>query len=57
MNDAIRLMAQRAEQRIAPRFCEIDEVAQKNTEKVMEAFREFRVSRFVVCGDNRLRIR
>lgn len=50
MNEAIRLMADRVEREIAPRFAEIDDVAKKNTEKVMDAFRGFRVSDSLFAG-------
>ena len=40
----IKLLAKEAEVSLAPLFRDIDEVAQYNTEKVMEAFREERVS-------------
>ena len=40
----IKLLTKEAEEALAPLFREIDEVAQLNTEKVMEAFREERVS-------------
>ena len=43
-------LAREAEERILPRFREIDRVSEKNTRKVLEAFREHRVSEACFAG-------
>ena len=43
-------MAQRVQSRIAPRFAEIDAVAEQNTRRVMEAFQNHRVSDACFAG-------
>jgi cystathionine beta-lyase family protein involved in aluminum resistance len=43
-------MAQRAQSRIAPRFAELDAVAEINTRRVMEAFQNNRVSEACFAG-------
>ena len=43
-------MAARAEQRIRPRFAQIDAVAEENTRRVMEAFQDNRVSDSCFAG-------
>lgn len=43
-------MAKRAEKKLIARFQEIDEVAEKNTRKVMEAFQNHRVSEACFAG-------
>ena len=50
MNEKVRELAKLVEQRVAPRFAEIDEVAAINTEKVMAAFRRNRVSDSLFAG-------
>ena len=52
MDQKILDLAKQVEQRIAPRFAEIDEIAMKNTEKVLTAFREARVSDMHFAGSN-----
>lgn len=47
---SVRDLAARCEQRLAPRFAEIDEVSMKCTERVMEAFQEFKVSDSCFAG-------
>ena len=47
---SVRDLAVRCESRLAPRFAEIDEVSMKCTERVMEAFQEFRVSDACFAG-------
>ncbi len=43
-------LAREAEERILPHFREIDRVSEKNTKKVLEAFREHRVSEACFAG-------
>ena len=43
-------LAERAQKGLAGRFCEIDQVAEKNTRKVMEAFQNNRVSDACFAG-------
>ena len=52
MNSKVLELAEKVEKRIAPRFAEIDAVSMKNTEKVLDAFREFRVSDVHFAGTN-----
>ena len=52
MNSKVLELAEKVEKRIAPRFAEIDAVSMKNTEKVLDAFREFRVSDVHFSGTN-----
>ncbi|MGI6029294.1 MAG: aminotransferase class I/II-fold pyridoxal phosphate-dependent enzyme [Candidatus Heteroscillospira sp.] len=52
MNEKLLELAKRVEARIAPRFAEIDEVSMHNTAKVLEAFREARVSDMHFAGTN-----
>ncbi len=47
---SVRDLAAKCESRLAPRFAEIDEVSMKCTERVMEAFQEFRVSDACFAG-------
>ena len=42
-SDNIKELVARAEVALAPRFAEIDRISFENTQKVMDAFREFRV--------------
>ena len=50
MNEKVRELAKKVEQRLAGRFAEIDEVAALNTEKVMDSFRKHRVSDSMFAG-------
>ena len=50
MTEEIIKIAQRAEERCKERFQEIDQVAQKNTERVLESFRKHRVSEACFAG-------
>ena len=43
-SERIQALASKAEQALAPRFAEIDQVSYLNTQKVMDAFREHRVN-------------
>lgn len=43
-SDSIEALAARAEEALAPRFAEIDRISYLNTRRVMDAFREHRVS-------------
>ena len=47
---SVRDLAAKCEIRLAPRFAEIDEVSMKCTERVMEAFQEFKVSDSCFAG-------
>ena len=47
---SVRDLAAKCESRLAPRFAEIDEVSMKCTERVMEAFQEFKVSDSCFAG-------
>lgn len=47
---SVRDLAVKCEIRLAPRFAEIDEVSMKCTERVMEAFQEFKVSDSCFAG-------
>lgn len=47
---SVRDLAAKCEMRLAPRFAEIDEVSMKCTERVMEAFQEFKVSDSCFAG-------
>ena len=47
---SVRDLAAQCEIRLAPRFAEIDEVSMKCTERVMEAFQEFKVSDSCFAG-------
>ncbi len=50
MNDIVLSMASRAEERCAARFREIDRVAQINTNRVLDSFRNNRVSEACFAG-------
>ena len=52
IDEKILELASRVEARIAPRFAEIDAVSMSNTEKVLTAFREARVSDMHFAGTN-----
>ncbi len=47
---SVRDLAAKCEIRLAPRFAEIDEVSMRCTERVMEAFQEFKVSDSCFAG-------
>ena len=50
MKKEIRLLADRAEERCLGRFSQIDRIAQENTHRVLDSFREHRVSEACFAG-------
>ncbi len=50
MNEEIRRLSERAETRCRDRFREIDSMAERNTERVLDAFRSARVSESCFAG-------